>query len=202
MTNDPRQVIKNARARGDINQSLTVAGGSSLGAGVWRWADWEDRVEAGAPGALAASTRLVLRGLTISRSINDAALSAARTFLNGDANRRAITVLGKHGTGRSAFAIAVAKALSSEGFEEIYLVDDYLRFAQTDLADVLPPDRRSVLVVDDADVQSAFRPLYNAIGAIDVCALTTLANRRLANTYAALDSRPNKILELPGRPSN
>ena len=199
-TPSPRQAVENSHAGRDINQSLTITGGSSLGAGVWRWPDWEDRVRAGAPGVLAASTRLILDGRAISRNAGHDVIAMARDFLDGIAERRAITVLGKHGTGRSTLAVATAKALSSEGYEDVYIVDDYLRFVQSDLVDLLPAGRRSMLVIDDADIQSAFRPLYNAIGVVDICALTTVASPRLARTYAALDSRPSEVVTLPGRP--
>lgn len=201
MTNLPYQTVANSSAGRDINQSIVIAGGSTLGSGVWKWTTWQDRVQKGAPGSLAASTRLVAGGRFIKREVYHEALDAARAYLTGKSSRRSIVVYGKHGTGRSMVAMAAIQALSQDGFEHLYVVDDYLRFSQTDLSTVIPKNVRSLVVIDDADLQSALRPLYNAVGSVDICALVTVAHPRSAGSFAALDSHPNSTLNLPGRPT-
>jgi hypothetical protein len=145
----------------------------------------------------------VLGQRLVPRVIEHEALSVAQSFLEGGTRSpRTISVVGKHGTGRSVLAMQLAETLWRQGHQHIYVADDVFRFSQTDLRDVLPADARSLLFIDDADVQDAVRPVYNALGAIEVCALGTFSKSRTADRFRALSRTPADLILLPDRPSS
>ncbi len=205
MTGDRvQQTVANTNVAGNLTQTVVVAGGSSLGNGVWPWRQWRERVDAGAPGPLAEATRTVT-GTGAIRRLSDIELERHVTEWLDSARGGATTVAlrGRHGTGRSVAVAALGLALERAGVDAVFVVDDYLRFEATDLRLVLPSDRRSVLLIDDADLHRAYRPVYNAVGSIDVCAVGSFSFRAQAEAFAALASNasPRRVVALPDHPS-
>lgn len=195
------QKIEGARAGRDINQSLNVVDGSTLDAGIWHWSSWREKALAfHLNSAGAHATRLLASGLALPRPESTLIAESAERFLNDDPHApQTVALYGKHGTGRSTLMMAVAFELADKGFGDIFVADDYMRFAQTDLRRVLPTDRKSVLIIDDADLQGAVRPVYNCRGS-GILALGSFSRRRGATTFLGIGGRQYEPVTLADRP--
>ncbi|UFS97323.1 hypothetical protein [Nocardia huaxiensis] len=179
-----------------------VPNGSTLNAGIWKWQDWRNRALSGGPGATASATRFVSGGLALNNPKVQKICRLVEAFLDGDPSAaKTLAILGKHGTGRSTLLMATAQELADRGHEEIYIVDDFARFEGTDLRHVLPLDRKSILLVDDADAQSAFRPVYNALGVIDMVAVGTFSKVRSATSFHHIGDGRDGPIPIADRPT-
>lgn len=198
------QEIFGAYARGDINQTQNVyfSAGSTLGAGIWKWSDWHEKALANQLNSpTAKATQFLSTGNALARAESALLASSVERFLNGDTSvTRTHALWGKHGTGRSTVLMALGTMLAERGIENVYVVDDYARFAQTDLPRVMPSDQKSVILIDDADTQGAYRPVYTCQGHGYIIAIGAFSYYRSAASFMRIGGNQDSPISLSERP--
>lgn len=202
----PSQQVQDTRVKGNLTQTInvSVADGAVLGFGIWSWEDWVQRAQRGARGPAAEATNGRLDSGAIHRVGEQKIVAAVCAWAESSSvDSLTVGIIGKHGTGATWSLLNVGEAIAAQGFQDlIFVVDDLDRFSKTDLTKAIPKCDRCILLIDDADVQQAMRPLRHAIGTHKVCAIYTTADRRYAGLMSALNPRKSALdLELPDLPS-
>lgn len=200
------QEVHRTRVRGSLTQTInvSVADGAVLGFGIWSWEDWVQRASRGARGPAAEATTGRLDTGAIQRAGEQKIVAAVSAWAESSSvPSLTVGITGKHGAGATWSLLNVGEALAAQGFQRrIFVVDDLDRFGKTDLTKALPELDHYILLIDDADVQEAIRPLHHAIGSRTVCAIYTTADLRYATIMAALNARKSPLdLALPDRPT-
>lgn len=147
----------------NISNVTEIYQGSTLGRGIYSYDQWlamgESNIRYGASAA-----RACLADQAISRTYEDQIVdSVLKWHSEGCQALQVVTVTGKRGTGLTWCLYRAAEKLTNYGWlPEIYVVDDPKRFSQTDLEHILNNRPPAILIIDDADIQDALRPLEEA----------------------------------------